>query len=63
MKIQLSDSTISALEEVAEKKITRNGDQIIREVAEMAKQANDNGSEKSIEVCDFTNKMAKEDQN
>jgi len=58
MKIQLSDSTISALEEVSEKKITRNGDQVIKEVAEMAKRANENGSEKSIEVCDFTKSMA-----
>ena len=62
MKIQLSDSTISALEEVSEKKITRNGDQIIKEVAEMAKRANENGSEKSIEVCDFTKKMANNEE-
>ena len=66
MKIQLSDSTISALEEVSEKKITRNGDKVIKEVAEMAKQANENGPEKSIQVCDFTEKMAnneEEDEN
>jgi len=62
MKIQLSESTISALEEVSEKKITRNGDQIIRDVAEMAKRANENGSEKSIEVCDFTEKMANNEE-
>lgn len=62
MKIQLSESTISALEEVSEKKITRNGDQIIKEVAEMAKRANENGSEKSIEVCDFTEKMANNEE-
>jgi len=61
MKIQLSESTISALEEVSEKKITRNGDQIIKEVAEMAKRANEKGSEKSIEVCDFTESMASEE--
>ena len=60
LKITLSDPTISALEEVSEKKITRNGDQIIREIAEMAKKASENGSEKEIKVCDFTNKMAEE---
>ena len=62
MKIQLSESTISALEEVDETKITRNGDQIIREVAEMAKRANEKGSGKSIEVCDFTESMASNEE-
>jgi len=62
MKVTLSEDTISALEEVAEKKITRNGDQVIKQVAEMAKHANEEGSEKSIEVCDFTEKMASEEE-
>jgi len=62
MKIQLSDDTISALEEVSETKITRNGDQVIKEVAEMAKRANENGTEKTIEVCDFTEKMANNEE-
>jgi len=58
MKITLSDPTISALEEVSEKKITRNGDEVIRQVAEMAKKANENGQEKEVSVCDFTKEMA-----
>ena len=62
MKIQLSDSTISALEEVSEQKITRNGDQVIKKVAEMAKRASENGPEKSIQVCDFTEKMANSEE-
>ena len=62
MKVTLSEDTVSTLEEVAEKKITRNGDQVIREVAEMAKRANENGPEKSIEVCDFTEKMANNEE-
>ena len=62
MKVTLSDETVSALEEVSEKKITRNGDQVIKEVAEMAKRANENGPEKSIEVCDFTEKMANNEE-
>ena len=62
MKVTLSEETVSALEEVAEKKITRNGDQVIKEVAEMAKRANENGPEKSIEVCDFTEKMANNEE-
>lgn len=58
MKITLSDPTISALEEVSEKKITRNGDEVIRQVAEMAKKANESGQEKEVSVCDFTKEMA-----
>ncbi|KAG2474521.1 MAG: hypothetical protein NPMRTH4_360006 [Nitrosopumilales archaeon] len=62
MKITLSDPTISALEEVSEMKITRNGDQIIRKVAEMAKKSSENGQEQEISVCDFTEQMASEEK-
>ena len=48
MKIQLRDETVSALEEVSGKKITRNGDQVIREVCEMAENNQENNSEPSI---------------
>jgi len=36
MKVQLSPECIQTLEEITGKKITRNADQVIREVAEIA---------------------------
>lgn len=36
MKVQLSPEVVASLEEITGKKITRNADQIIREVAEIA---------------------------
>jgi len=62
MKIQLSDDTVSALEEVSGKKITRNGDQVIREVCEMAENGEQNNSEPSISVCSQTEKMLSDEQ-
>ncbi len=55
MKVQLSPECIQTLEEITGKKITRNADQVIREVAEIAENAE---SEDSIEmnVCDSTKK-------
>jgi len=35
MRVSLTPTTVSVLEEISGKKITRNGDEIIREVAEM----------------------------
>ena len=58
MKIQLSDETVSALEDVSGKKITRNGDKVIREVCEMAEK--ENGID--VLVCDQTEKMAGEEK-
>ena len=61
MKIQLSDDTVSALEEVSGKKITRNGDEIIREVVKMAETL-DNGKSVEMTVCDNTKmEMSKND--
>ncbi len=53
MKVQLSPECIETLEEITGKKITRNADQVIREVAEIAENAE---SKDSIEmnVCDST---------
>ena len=62
MKVQLSDETVSALEEVSGKKITRNGDQVIREVCEMAENGQENNSGPSISVCSQTEKMASDEQ-
>lgn len=53
VKVQLSPETVESLEGITGKKITRNGDQIIREVAAIAENAE---TEDSIEmnVCDST---------
>ncbi len=55
LKVQLSPECIETLEEITGKKITRNADQVIREVAAMAENAE---SKDSIEmsVCDNTKK-------
>jgi len=61
MRVTLTPFTISILEEVSGKKIIRNGDEIIREVAEMAETLD---NEKSVEmtVCENTKKeMSKND--
>ena len=59
MKVQLSPECIETLEEITGKKITRNADQVIREVAEIAENAE---SKDSIEmnVCDSTKKEMKQ---
>ena len=57
MRVNLSESTISELEEASGKKITRNGDKVIEEVAQMAlEKSSENGPE--IMVCDNTEKFA-----
>lgn len=38
MKVQLSPEVVASLEEITGKKITRNADQIIREVTEMVEE-------------------------
>lgn len=61
MKITLTPETVEKLEGLAEKKITRNGDQVIRQVAEMAENA-DNSGPIEMTVCDNTKKeMEKKD--
>ncbi len=62
MKVKLSPETISAIEEASETKLTRNADKVIRELAETVKSVSPNETEKGIEVCDFTAKMAGEDE-
>ncbi len=53
MRVTLTPDTVSALEEVSGKKMTRNGDEIIREVAEIAENAETNDSIE-MSVCDST---------
>ena len=61
MRVTLTPYTISILEEVSGKKITRNGDEIIREIAKMAETL-DNGKSVEMTVCDNTKmEMSKND--
>ncbi len=61
MRVTLTPYTISILEEVSGKKITRNGDEIIREVVKMAETL-DNGKSVEMTVCDNTKmEMSKND--
>ncbi len=60
MKVTLTPETIDSLESVSGKKITRNGDQVIREVAEMAENAESNNSIE-MNVCDNTKKEMESD--
>ena len=60
MRISLSPETVTALEDVSGKKITRNGDQVIREVCEKAE--NGNGNSIDVMVCDQTEKFAEDNE-
>jgi len=60
VKVQLSPETVESLEGITGKKITRNGDQIIREVAEMAENTESNNSIE-MSVCNNTKKEMETD--
>ena len=60
MRVTLTPDTISALEEVSGKKITRNGDEIIREVCEKAESV-ETGNSVEMTVCDNTKKEMSQD--
>ncbi len=64
----IQESTLERMEEIRGKPIRRGLDKAINDCFDELENRNpinakDNDSEKSIEVCDFTNKMAEEDQN
>ena len=60
MRITLDDRQVDGIEELTGKKLSKNGNQLVSEVIEMAKKSDNDGSKKEIEVCDFTNLMANE---
>lgn len=60
MKVQLSPECIETLEEITGKKITRNADQVIREVAAIAEDAETNDSIE-MSVCDITKREMESD--
>ena len=62
MKLTLKPETVESLEDLTGKKIIRNGDEVVSQIIEMAKKSDGNGSKKSIEVCDFTESMANNEE-
>ena len=55
MRVSLSPETIESLEDLTSKRITRNGDEIIRQVIEMVENSEKSNSIK-MTVCDNTKK-------
>lgn len=53
MKITLKPETIRVLEETSGQRISKNGDIVIRHVAEMAQNA-ENGNGIEMQVCETT---------
>ena len=62
MRVSLSPETVESLEDLTGKKITRNGDQVVQEVCEMAESEQSNNEEIDISVCSQTEKMTKDDK-
>lgn len=64
MRISIDQKNSEEIESLTGKTLTKNGNELIGQIIEMAKKSDENGSEKCIEVCDFTEKMASaEDKN
>ena len=58
MRIQIDDQNKDDLEDLTGKKLTKNGNSVISEVVQMAKESRPEAVE--ISVCDKTEKMASE---
>ncbi len=56
MKVTLKPETVESLEDLTGKKISRNADQVVQEVCEMADEENGNKGI-GISVCNQTEKM------
>jgi len=63
MKIVLKPDTQESLEEITGLKLSRNGDQVIKKVVEMAEDNKENSNEIDILVCDQTEKFAGDEEN
>ena len=62
MRIQIDEKNAEEIESLTGKPLTKNGNELIGQVIEMAKKSDGNVSEKSIQVCDFTEKMANNEE-
>ena len=59
MRISLDNAQVDGIEELTGKKLSKNANELVGQVIEMAKKS-DNAGPKEIQVCDFTEKMASE---
>jgi len=59
MRISLDNAQIEGIEELTGKKLSKNANELVGQVIEMAKKS-DNAGPKEIQVCGFTEKMAEE---
>jgi len=62
VRIQIDQKNAEEIQSLTGKPLTKNGNELVGQVIEMAKKSNGNGSKKSIEVCDFTEKMANNEE-
>lgn len=62
MRIQIDQKNAEEIESLTGKPLTKNGNELVGQIIEMAKKSDGNGSKKSIEVCDFTKSMADNDE-
>jgi len=61
MRISLENAQIEGIEELTGKKLSKNANELVGQVIEMAKKS-DNVGPKEIQVCAFTEKMASEEE-
>lgn len=61
MRVSIDQKNAQEIESLTGQMLTKNGNELIGQVIEMAKKSDDVGSKKGIEVCDFTNQMANEE--
>jgi len=63
VKIVVKPDTQEKLEEITGLKLSRNGDQVIQKVVEIAEDNKENSNEIDILVCDQTEKFAGDEEN
>ena len=62
MRISIDQRNAEEIESLTGRTLTKNGNELVGQIIEMAKKSDENGSEKSIEVCDFTKQMANNEE-
>ena len=62
MRISIDQKNSEEIESLTGKTLTKNGNELIGKIIEMAKKSDNDGSEKSIVVCDFTESLANDEE-
>ena len=62
LRISIDQKNAEEIESLTGRTLTKNGNELVGQIIEMAKKSDWNGSKKSIEVCDFTEKMASNEE-